>query len=66
MDKKEDEMYFTVILSVQQDRHLRQISDQEKLIKCKIRGNMFSIKSPLMVEEFKNELIKMKKEGSNR
>lgn len=60
-DDNEDEMYFTVILSIQQDRHLRQISDQEKLIECNVKGDLFSLsKSRSMVEEFKNELIKMK------
>lgn len=65
-DNEEDNMYFSVMLVIQQDRHLKQITDQEKLIKCNVKGNTFSLKSKPMIEEFKNELITMKKEVSFR
>lgn len=59
-------MYFTTVLVIQQDRYLRQIADQEKLVKCKVNGNTFALQSKPMIEEFKKELIRIKKEVTSR
>lgn len=39
------QMVYSLVLVAQQDRHLRQIADQEKYLECFIRNDAFAIKS---------------------
>lgn len=41
-------MFYTVSVVAQQDRHLRQISDQERVIECPIEDSAFEVKSEPM------------------
>lgn len=68
LNSKEDDrrMYFAMMLVVQQDRHLRQITDQERLVKCELDGATFALKSASMTEDLKRELMKMNKDVASR
>ncbi|KAL1513025.1 hypothetical protein ABEB36_002509 [Hypothenemus hampei] len=48
------QMTYSVLLVLQQDRHLRQISDQEKLVRCHIRDDAFLVKSPPLFKALKS------------
>lgn len=50
------EMVYSVNLIVQQDRHLRQFTDQEKILDCKLSEKAFLIKSKSMEKSLKNEV----------
>lgn len=47
-----DEIYYTLILVVQQDRHLRQFTDQERIVKCRVNNSALAVKSKPMEEAF--------------
>lgn len=51
-----EEIYYTVTLVVQQDRHLRQFTDQEHIIKCKVNSDALAVRSRPMEEAFKKTL----------
>lgn len=57
-------MVYSVVLVAQQDRHLRQIADQEKYLECVVEEDAFSIESKSMLEVVKNEL--MERHGKNQ
>ncbi|CAH0550619.1 unnamed protein product [Brassicogethes aeneus] len=50
------EMFYSVTIIVQQDRHLRQIADQERIIQCSVQDSAFLIKSKPMLDVIKNDL----------
>jgi hypothetical protein len=58
------QMVYSVVLVAQQDRHLRQIADQEKYLECVVEEDAFSIESKSMLEVVKNEL--MERHGKNQ
>lgn len=62
-NSNESNMYYSVTVVVQQDRHLRQITDQERTVRCYVDSNTFALRSQPMFEEVKRELLKRK---SNR
>lgn len=49
-------MFYSVALVLQQDRYLRQISDQEKLVRCEIQDEAFLVKSQSLFNALKNEI----------
>ncbi|KAG5876844.1 hypothetical protein JTB14_002900 [Gonioctena quinquepunctata] len=49
-------MFYTVSLVVQQDRFLRQISDQEKIVRCHLKDEDFLVKSKALVKTLESEL----------
>ncbi|XP_030763505.1 uncharacterized protein LOC115888074 [Sitophilus oryzae] len=49
-------MYYTVGLVLQQDRYLKQISDQEKVILCEVKDDAFLVKSPSLFKALKGEI----------
>lgn len=58
-------MFYTVSVVAQQDRHLRQISDQERLIDCSIEDSAFAVNSKPMEEAVEKEVLGYNK-GSSR
>ncbi|KAL3286278.1 hypothetical protein HHI36_000787 [Cryptolaemus montrouzieri] len=50
-------MQYTVTLAIQQDRHLRQIADQEIYVSCQINSNVFSLKSASIMNEIEGNII---------
>ncbi|CAG9813468.1 unnamed protein product [Phaedon cochleariae] len=52
------QMVYTVNLVIQQDRFLRQITDQERVIKCPLKESDFLLKSNALVRTLKNELTR--------
>ncbi|RZC35533.1 uncharacterized protein BDFB_000988, partial [Asbolus verrucosus] len=63
-EKGQNQMLYSVVLVAQQDRHLRQIADQEKYLECIVEDEVFSIKSPSMADVLKSELTE--KRGKNQ
>lgn len=67
----EIKMFYTVAIVAQQDRHLRQISDQERVIDCSIEDSAFTVKSKPMKDAVEKEVLgynkgrtgRMKEEG---
>ncbi|KAJ3647587.1 hypothetical protein Zmor_019458 [Zophobas morio] len=51
------EMVYSVVLVAQQDRHLRQIADQEKYLECVVEDDAFSIKSNSVAQALKTTLL---------
>ena len=49
-------MYYTVAVVVQHDRYLRQISDQEKLVRCMVEDDAFLVKSQSLFNALKTEI----------
>lgn len=47
-------MVYSVVLVAQQDRHLRQIADQEKYLECVVKDEAFVIESQSMVDVLKH------------
>lgn len=58
-------MSYTVSIVAQQDRHLRQISDQERVIDCSIEDSAFAVKSKPMEEAVEKEVLGYNK-GTSR
>lgn len=56
----EKKMFYSVTLVVQQDKHLRQISDQERTVKCMVDTNVFNVKSKPMEDALFNEILDKK------
>ncbi|CAG9860439.1 unnamed protein product [Phyllotreta striolata] len=52
-NQHEAEMFYTVNIVIQQDRHLRQISDQEKTIKCPLKDEDLLVKSKALAKTLK-------------
>ncbi|XP_019868469.1 uncharacterized protein LOC109597263 [Aethina tumida] len=50
------EMFYSVTVIVQQDRHLRQITDQERIVQCSVNDSAFLVKSKPMQDVIRNEL----------
>lgn len=50
-------MFYTVTIAAQQDRHLRQISDQERTIDCFIDDSAFTVKSPNMEDVIEKDIL---------
>ncbi|XP_063908196.1 uncharacterized protein LOC135126234 [Zophobas morio] len=50
-------MVYSVVLVAQQDRHLRQIADQEKYLECVVEDDAFSIKSNSVAQALKTTLL---------
>lgn len=48
-------MVYSVNLIIQQDRHLRQIIDQERLVECKLSEKAFLIRSRSLERSLKND-----------
>ncbi|XP_044263825.1 uncharacterized protein LOC123010778 [Tribolium madens] len=63
-ERGEKEMVYSVVLVAQQDRHLRQIADQEKYLECIIKDDAFLIESQPVVEVLKNDLLERR--GKNQ
>ncbi|XP_056636759.1 uncharacterized protein LOC130445231 [Diorhabda sublineata] len=49
-------MVYSVNLIIQQDRHLRQISDQEKVVYCDLKDIDLSFKSKALIKTLKQEI----------
>ncbi|XP_066141644.1 uncharacterized protein cyr [Euwallacea fornicatus] len=49
-------MIYSVSLVLQQDRHLRQISDQEKVVYCELQDDAFLVKSQSLFRALKGEI----------
>ncbi|XP_044746215.1 uncharacterized protein LOC123307828 [Coccinella septempunctata] len=49
-------MQYSVTLAIQQDRHLRQIADQEIHVSCQINSEEFSLNSQTMINELEADL----------
>lgn len=49
-------MFYAVTLVIQQDPHLRQITDQEYIIKCQLQDNALAVKSEPMVEALRSDM----------
>lgn len=49
-------MYYSVNLVVQQDRFLRQVTDQEIVVRCYLQENALTLKSEPMFLALKNEV----------
>lgn len=60
-NKGKTEMIYSVNLIVQQDRHLRQFTDQERTLECKLTERAFLIKSKTLERSLKTEV----KRGKN-
>ncbi|EFA07190.1 hypothetical protein TcasGA2_TC010196 [Tribolium castaneum] len=56
-EKGEKELVYSVVLVAQQDRHLRQIADQEKHLECVVKDDAFLIESQPVVDVLKNDLL---------
>ncbi|CAH1111381.1 unnamed protein product [Psylliodes chrysocephalus] len=54
------QMFYTVNLVIQQDRHLRQISDQEKIVKCQLKDEDLLLKSKALEKTLTNEILGIK------
>lgn len=52
LNKKENIMVYDVTLIVQQDKYLRQITDQERTVQCFIKEDNFKVDSARVNEEF--------------
>lgn len=50
-------MFYTVTIVAQQDRHLRQISDQERVIDCFIEDSAFAVKSRSMKDVVEKDIL---------
>lgn len=59
------EMFYSVTLVAQQDKHLRQISDTEKTVECVVEDGAFLVKSKAMRNAVEKEILGYNK-GSNR
>lgn len=62
----EKKMFYSVTLVVQQDKHLRQISDQERTVKCMVDTNVFNVKSKPMEDALFNEILDKKDHRTGR
>lgn len=60
-NKGRTEMVYSVNLIVQQDKHLRQFTDQEKILDCKLNEKAFLIKSKSLEKSLKNEVKRGRK-----
>lgn len=49
-------MAYAVALVLQQDRLLRQISDQAQLVHCEVADEAFHVKSPSMIEAVEGDI----------
>lgn len=49
-------MYYSVTLVVQQDKYLRQITDQERAVRCRLLDGALTLKSEPMFEALKTEV----------
>lgn len=56
-EKGEIKMFYTVTVVAQQDRHLRQISDQERVIDCFIEDSAFVVKSKNMKDVVEKDIL---------
>ncbi|XP_017768838.1 PREDICTED: uncharacterized protein LOC108556987 [Nicrophorus vespilloides] len=61
-----DEMFYMITVVVQQDKHLRQIKDQERTVQCRIENSAFSVNSRMMEEVIMKEIITEKRDRSSR
>lgn len=59
------EMFYSVTLVTQHDRHLRQISDTEKTVECVVGDGAFLVRSKAMRDAVEKEILGYNK-GSNR
>lgn len=50
-------MQYSVTLEIQQDRHLRQIADQEIQVSCQINSEEFSFNSQKIMNELEADLM---------
>lgn len=64
-EEGETVMSYKVTLVAQQDRHLRQASDTERVVECIVSESAFLVKSKHMKEAIEKEILK-KNKGSNR
>lgn len=64
-DHGETLMSYKVILVAQQDRHLRQASDTERVVECIVPENAFLVKSEPMRKAIEKEVLGHNR-GSNR
>ncbi|XP_076259076.1 cypher [Rhynchophorus ferrugineus] len=55
-DQGQPRLYYTVGLVMQQDRYLKQISDQERMVLCEVQDEAFLIKSQSMFKALKGEI----------
>lgn len=51
------EMFFTVNLVIQQDKHLRQIADLETKVNCLTDDDVFLVKSDNMIKALKSDFL---------
>ncbi|XP_025835011.1 uncharacterized protein LOC108736924 [Agrilus planipennis] len=54
------EMFYLVNLVIQQDRYLRQISDQEITVKCRLQEDAFMINNKVISDVIRNEIFSKK------
>ncbi|KAK9875378.1 hypothetical protein WA026_007773 [Henosepilachna vigintioctopunctata] len=59
-------MSYSVFLSIQQDRHLHQIADQEIRVSCQINDEQFSVRSKSMVKEIEHNSMENSRSRSGR
>ncbi|KAF2883373.1 hypothetical protein ILUMI_22786 [Ignelater luminosus] len=59
-----EDIFYTVTLVIQQDRHLRQVTDQEYNIRCRLQNNAMVVRSQPMADAFKNILTGKKSSDS--
>lgn len=49
-------LFYSVMLVAQQDKFLRQITDQEKMVRCRLKDNAMLLKSEPMFEALRTEV----------
>ncbi|XP_045460924.1 uncharacterized protein LOC123671230 [Harmonia axyridis] len=59
-------MQYSVTLAIQQDRHLRQMADQEIYVSCQINSEEFSLNSETMMNELESDLTDVASKRSGR